>query len=441
VIPLRRNRDFLLLWSGEVVSTLGSQISLVAFPLLVLATTGSATRAGLVGFANQVPVLTFYLPAGLLVDRHDRRGIMIASSLIGALALASVPVALALGELPFGQIMIVAFLAGTRQVLYSVAEQGALPLVVSPSQVSDAIARNQARLEAATLAGPPLGGLLFGAARVLPFAFDSISYLFSALGAFLVRTPRQEAREPERRGALADIGEASRWFWSQSFLRASALAVAAANFMWMALEIVLIVRARQHGAPPAAVGVMIAGIGIGGLIGSLFAPTAARRLPAPVIVIGLFWVEAILLPLLALTRNPYLLGVIAAAVALGGPTWNAVVVAARLTLTPDRLRGRVNSVARLISGSMLALGALAGGLLAASAGTTAALLAVAAWQLLLALAAIASRSLRAGLPATHPRAQSPRPDGVIPRGDLNSDAAAARSATSRSAGSRPATEA
>jgi len=397
-VPLRRNRDFLLLWAGEVVSTLGSQISLVAFPLLVLATTHSPAKAGLVGFANQVPVLAFYLPAGLLVDRQDRRAIMITSSLAGALALASVPVGLALGDLAFGQIMIVAFLAGTRQVVYSVAEQGALPLVVSPSQVSEAIARNQARLEAATLAGPPLGGVLFGAARMLPFGFDSISYLFSALGAYLVRTPLQETREAKRRGALTDIGEALRWFWSQTFLRASALAVAAANFMWMALELVLIVRARQHGAAPSAVGVMIAGIGIGGLIGSLFAPAAARRLPAPLIVIGLFWVEAMLLPLLALTRDPYLLGIIAAAVALGGPTWNAVVVAARLTLTPDRIRGRVNSIARLISGSMLALGAFAGGLLAARAGTTDALLALAAWQLLLALAATTSRSLRTGLP-------------------------------------------
>jgi len=406
VVPLRRNRDFLILWVGEVVSTLGSQISLVAFPLLVLSTTHSPAKAGLVGFANQVPVLAFYLPAGLLVDRHDRRAIMIASSVVGALALASVPVSLALGDLPFGQIMIVAFLAGTRQVVYSVAEQGALPLVVSQSQVSEAIARNQARLEAATLAGPPLGGLLFGAARLLPFGVDSISYLFSALGVSLIRTALQETREAKRRRALTDIREAVRWFWSQTFLRDSALAVAAANFTWMALELVLIVRARQHGAAPSAVGVMIAGIGVGGLIGSLFAPAAARRLPAPLVVIGLFWVEAILLPLLALTRDPYLLGIIVAALALGGPTWNAVVVAARLTLTPDHLRGRVNSVARLISGSMLALGAFAGGLLTARVGTTDALLMLAAWQFLLALTAATSKSLRTGLPDTPTRRET-----------------------------------
>ena len=395
-VPLRHNRDFRLLWAGEVISTLGSQISLVAFPLLVLATTHSPVKAGLVGFANQLPVLALYLPAGVLVDRYDRRLIMVISSVIGALALATVPIALAAGTMSLAQIMIVAFLAGTRQVIYSVAEQGALPLVVSSGQVSEAIARNQARLEAATLAGPPLGGLLFGAARVLPFAFDSISYLFSALGASLVQTPLQETRDARRSTARWEIGEAIRWFWSQTFLRASAVAVAGANFIWMALEIVLIVRARQHGAAPAAVGVMVAGIGVGGLIGSMLAPSAARRLPEPIVVIGLFWVEAMLIPLLALTRNPYLLGVIVALIALGGPTWNAVVVAARLTLTPDRLRGRVNSAARLISGSMLALGTLVGGVLAEHPGTTAALLTLAGWQLTLAFCATATRSLRTG---------------------------------------------
>lgn len=92
-----------------------------------------------------------------------------------------------------------------------------------------------------------------------------------------------------------------------------------------------------------------------------------------------------------------------------GPAWNAVVVGARLTLTPDHLRGRVNSVARLISGSLLALGPLAAGLLSQSVGTTSALLVLAGWQLLLALAATVSKSLRSGLPEIKCPAQDRRP--------------------------------
>lgn len=100
------------MWVGDAVSAVGSQMSLVAFPLLVLATTHSPAKAGLVGFANQIPVLALYLPAGVLVDRRDRRAIMVASSVVGGLALASVPAALAVGALPFGQIMVVAFSLG-----------------------------------------------------------------------------------------------------------------------------------------------------------------------------------------------------------------------------------------------------------------------------------------------------------------------------------------
>jgi MFS family permease len=391
---LRHNRDFLLLWGGEVVSTVGSQISLVAFPVLVLATTHSPARAGLVGFANQVPVLALYLPAGVLADRVDRRIIMVASSLLGALALASVPIAMALGRLPFGQIMVVAFIAGVREILYSVAEQGALPLVVDEAQVTDAVTRNQARAEAATLAGPPLGGVLYGIARMLPFIVDAISYLFAALGALLVRTPLQEPRSAQREHPVREVQEALRWLWSQPFIRDSAFVVAAANFTAIAVELLLIVRAREGGASPAAIGVMLSMIGAGGLIGALIATRIVQRVPTKVVVVGLFWFETLLLLPLALTRNPYLLGLDAATAALAGPAWNAVVVGARLTMTPDHLRGRVISSARLISGSLLAIGPLAAGLLAEHIGTTDALLAFAGWQLLVAIAATSRRSLR-----------------------------------------------
>jgi MFS family permease len=393
-LPLRHNRDFLFLWGGEVISTLGSQISLIAFPLLVLATTHSAVRAGLVGFANQVPVLAFYLPAGVLVDRHDRRVIMAVSSVVGGLALASVPVAIAIGTISFAQILIVAALAGTRQVFYSVAEQGALPRVVDPSQLPEAVARNQARSEAATLIGPPLGGLLFGLARLLPFAVDAVSYLAAAAGALLVRGSLQDTRAVPRRQMRQEITEALQWFWSQSLIRTSAVAVAASNFTWMALELVIIVRARQDHASPTAVGLMVALIGIGGLAGSVIAPAAVRRLRAPFIVIGLFWFEAILIPLLALSANPFSLGAIMGLAAVGGPAWNAVIVGARLSLTPDQLRGRVISIARLTSGSMLALGPLIGGLLAQRLGTTTTILLLAGWQLLVALGSAATRPLR-----------------------------------------------
>jgi transmembrane secretion effector len=393
-VPLRRNRDFALLWSAQLVSMLGSQVSLVAFPLLVLALTGSPAKAGIVGFANTIPVLLFYLPAGVVVDRHDRRTLMAASSVIGAIALGSIPLVLALGHLAFAQIVVVAFVQGTVTAIFSLTEQGALPLVVDPSQVPEAVARNEARRTGAGVVGPPLGGVLFGIARVLPFLADALSYLVSAVGLMFVRTPLQEQRGLPPLRPLADIVEGVRALWALTFVRACALASAAANFIWGGVDIVLIVRAREHGASAPAVGVLFALMGVGGLLGALCAPAIGRRVAVPVIVIGAFWVEAAIVAGFALTRDPYVLGALAALAVFPSPAWAAVVVGRRLTLTPDRLRGRVNSVARLLATSMVPLGALVGGLLAAAAGTTATVLLFAAWQALVAAATLSARSLR-----------------------------------------------
>lgn len=296
-------------------------------------------------------------------------------------------------------------------MIYSVAEQGALPLVVSADQLSEAVIRNQARTEAAYLTGPPLGGLLFGIARVLPFVADASSYLIAALAARLVRTPLQEPRIGERRRVSTEMADGMRWLWSQSFLRASAFAVAAANFTVVALELVLIVRARHGGADPAAVGVMLALIGLGGLGGTVVASQITQHVSSQVIVIGLFWIETVLIIPLVLTRNPYLLGAIVGLAAIFAPAWNGVVVGARLRLTPDHLRGRVISAARLISGSLLALGPLIAGLLVQALGTTDTLVLLAGWQLLVALTATATKALRTGIALPENPAVEPATEG------------------------------
>jgi MFS family permease len=162
--PLRRNRDFILLWSGEALSQLGSQASTVAFPLLVLALTGSPAKAGFVGLAKWLPLAPAALPAGMLADRFDRKRLMISSDAIRALLLASIAVAVLAGRASFIEVAAVAFLDGCLFTVRYVCERGALAHVVEP-QLPDAVARNEARMFAANIVGPPLGGLLFAGCR------------------------------------------------------------------------------------------------------------------------------------------------------------------------------------------------------------------------------------------------------------------------------------
>src|SRR6185312_14123710 len=108
VTPLRKNRDFVLLQAGQMLSTLGSSASQIAYPLLVLALTHSPAKAGVVGFAAFAPYVAFGLLAGVAADRWNRRRVMIGMDAVRVLAMTSIVVALALGSLTFAQIAIVA---------------------------------------------------------------------------------------------------------------------------------------------------------------------------------------------------------------------------------------------------------------------------------------------------------------------------------------------
>src|SRR3989442_8879571 len=155
--PLRRNRDFILLWSGQAVSTIGTRVSSLAYPVLVLALTHSPAKAGFVGFAQTLPFLLFYLPAGALVDRWNRKRVMLVADAGRAFALGSIAVALALDRLTLTQIAVVAFLEGSLFVFFQLSESAALPHVVPREQLATALAQNQAREQGADLAGRPLG--------------------------------------------------------------------------------------------------------------------------------------------------------------------------------------------------------------------------------------------------------------------------------------------
>ncbi|MYW28596.1 MFS transporter, partial [Streptomyces sp. SID2119] len=177
--PLRRNRDFLLLWSGSAVAIIGSTASTVAYPLLVLAVTGSPSAAGVVGFVVLLPALIFQLPAGVLVDSWNRKRVMMWCDGLRAVGAASVVLALLLGELRLAHVMVVGFVEGTLTVLNGLASTAAVPNVVHPSQLSAALAGNEARGRAATMIGTPLGGILFGVGRAVPFVLETFAYLVS----------------------------------------------------------------------------------------------------------------------------------------------------------------------------------------------------------------------------------------------------------------------
>jgi len=392
--PLRRNRDFVLLWSGQVVSTVGTRVSSLAFPLLVLGLTGSPAQAGIVGFAQTLPYLVLYLPAGALVDRWDRKRIMLAADAGRAVALGSVAVVLVVAEPSMAQLIVVALVEGSLFVLFDLCESAALPQIVPQEQLPAAIAQNQARQQGAQLAGQPLGGLLFGLSRLLPFAFDAVSYAVSFASLLFVRPAFQERRERSGTHLVAELREGVTWLWGQPFLRTLVGLVAGSNFAFQALILVLIVRARELGASPALIGAMLACFGAAAILGSLAAPWMQRRLPASVVLVGALWLWAGLAAVLVLIHDPLALGVVAGVASFAGPPFNVVVGTYAYALVPDRLLGRVRGVALMVAWGALPLGSLAAGFLVERFGTGATLLVLAAVMLVVAVGATAFPVIR-----------------------------------------------
>ena len=396
--PLRANRDFQLLWAGQAVSVLGSRVSAIAYPLLVLALTGSPALTGLVGFVGSLPYIVFQLPAGAVADRLDRRRLMIGCDVGRAAALASIPTALALGRLTVGLVAAAAFVEGTLFVFFRLGEVAAIRAVVRPDQYTQALSQNEGRVRAATLLGQPIGGFLFALGAGAPFLADACSYLASLGTLLLIRSPFQEERAGgARHHVIAEVREGIAWLGQERFVLVTVLAAATTNLLFQALVLVIIVLERRRGAPPGLIGLILAGFGAGGVLGSLSATWLQRRLRPTAIVIGAVWVWALLTPLVAVVAQAALLTAVLAGLAFLGACWNVAVNTYYLAVVPDRLVGRVSSVGSLAAFGALPLGSLAGGLLLQAAGPLASAAAIAAAMLGVAVLTTLSRSVRQGV--------------------------------------------
>lgn len=391
--PLGRNRNFLLLESGQLLSTLGSQAASVAFPLLALALTHSPARAGLVGFVAILPFPLLLLPAGVLVDRLDRKRVMVVCDAARALAACSLGVALATGHGTYGHVLVVAFLESAFFAFFNLAELGALRAVVARAQLPEAMAWEQSRWGIVVLGGPPLGGFLFGVSRALPFVFDAVSYAFSTLSVLAIRLRFQEERTQPHGRLRDELVEGVRFLWAQPFLRTCALLFVGSNLIWNALFLVVVVAGRRQGLSGAEIGGVFALFGGAGVAGGIVAPRLQRRLSMRTIVVVPFWLALGVLLFVA-RPDAWLITAGLVPFALLNPALNATVIGYRTAVTPDRLQGRVNGVARMLSQVGAPLGPLlAGGLLTVMSARQAVLL-FAVGMLGLALAATLAPSMR-----------------------------------------------
>jgi MFS family permease len=367
---LFRHRDFRLLWGGETISEFGSQVSLLAIPLLAVRTLHATPfQMGLLTAASTAAFLIVGLPAGVWIDRTRRRWVMIAADLGRVVTIGSVPVAYVAGWLTLAQLFVVTLVSGILTVFFDVAYQSYLPALVGREHLVEGNAKLTGSAQVAAVAGPSIaGGLVQAVGSSAAVLVDSVSFLVSAGAVAAIRAPEPEPEVPEsgHRKLRHDIAEGLRFVFGNTLLRAIAATTATSNFfsgIAAAVEVVFLV--RQVHATPGVIGLLFTMGGVGGVLGAFAAGPLARRFGgARATVIGILGnVGGLLVPLTMPGPRLILFGAGLFFVSFSAVVYNVNQVSFRQRLCPDRLLGRMNASMRFVVWGVLPLGGLLGGVL------------------------------------------------------------------------------
>ena len=392
--PTRQSRslwhhpDFFKLWCAQTVSQFGTQISLLALPLVaVLHLNVNPFQFAVLGTVEFLPFVLISLPAGVWVDRLPRRPILIIADLGRGISLVSIPVAYLLDALTIWQLYAVGFINGVLTVFFDIAYQSYLPSLVDRGQINEGNAKLETSRSAAQIAGPGVaGGLIAVIGAPFSILVDSLSFIGSALYVFLIGKRELAAeRHPDKHGGSrrdmrAEIGEGLSYVLGHRYLRNIAACTSISNFFGsVAFSIFLLYVAREIGLSPGVIGLVLAVGNVGVLAGAILANPMARILGVgqtillSAIVVG---PSALLVPLAPREPGQLTIFMLAAAGFIGGfgtVVYNINQVSLRQALTPERMQGRMNATMRFIVWGTIPAGQILGGVIASAFGTAAAL--------------------------------------------------------------------
>lgn len=397
-----RFRRFLV---SAAAANLGDGLMTVALMWLASSITREPAAIALIGLANRLPWLLLSLPAGVIVDRVDRRRLIVgmdAVRCVTVLVLGLVVVAVQ-SDLPspaeladgaatpaaagvlIGLLALASLVLGCAEVLRDNAAQTLLPALVERPQLEKANARLwSAEISANQFVGPPLGGVLVGLAVALPFLLNagllglSAVLLLGMSGAYRARPavstgsagatgsegPAVAGSLPAARSWRADLAEGITWLWRHRLLRTLALMLGVMNLMGAAAfaTVVLFVQEVLGVLDGWAFGLVLTGSAIGSVVAGLVSERIVRRLsPGPTLLLAVAGM-GLGLAAAGLSSSPWLFWSIELATGLTVVLWNVVTVSLRQRIIPDHLLGRVNAAYRFFGWGMMALGAPLGAL-------------------------------------------------------------------------------
>lgn len=375
--PLRRNAQFQALWLGSSASTLGLAVTDIAYPLAILASTGSPGDAGLFAALQALGALLAGLPGGLLVDRISPRIVLVITEGCRAAVTAVVATGLAMGWLSLPGLLAAAVLLGIGQPVASAARMLLLRSVVPAEQLTSALTQDELRISGAALAGPPIGGglsALRALAHAVPFVFTACSFVLSLATALLIRPAPAEPGQPAATGqsgrpAAGPAGGQGKGMllgikviWANPMLRAATLLIAVVNTVGVGLDLVAVVLLRAQGVAPGIIGLSLAGAAAGGLAGTRLVRPLHRLQPG-VLLLGVCLALIPLCALLALPYGPWWTAALLFIAMLGVPALRVLADILILRPTPAEQRGRVVGAVMTLFSLGIPAGYAASGLL------------------------------------------------------------------------------
>jgi MFS family permease len=362
-VSLWRNRDYLLLWLGQAVSSLGTSCTQFAFPLLIVGLTRSIAAAGLAYSLGQLPYVLLSLPAGALVDRWPRKRVMLICTSCLMVCVASIPLALFLtsGPLRLLLLYVLAFSLGAISLFDELVELAARAWIVPKSQLPTAVAQNEVIVGSCALVGPALGSWLFSLSRLLPFVTDALSSLILLGSLLAIRSPMQDERGRERHHLFVEVREGLTWLWRHQVVCSLLLISSYINLTITASMLLVLDIVQQQHIPSVLYGLIVAAGGVGNLLGAVFCPPL-RRLRFGFILCGALSVFVVLWPLYGFITTPLLLGAVFAGIALADSVRAVFMDSYRFAVVPDALQGRISGLYRLLLFSVLTIGSSALGL-------------------------------------------------------------------------------
>ncbi len=354
------------------ISNVGDGMEHAAAPLLALSLTHDPRLIAGVSFATALPWLVLTLPAGVYIDRFNRKHLMVAVNAIRTVLYGLIAYSAWQGSLTIWSFMVILLGVGCCEVIFDMSAQAFLPAIVPPDLLEKANGRlYTAEVIANSFVGLPLGAWAFVAAVGIPFGANAASFALAALLVSTIHLPSkdQPAVNVQPQSFRADLAEGVKWLWANKLIRTLAIMLGITNMATMFGDAIFVKYAADElGVTGRGYGLLLSLMAIGSIVGGFVGDRIAKRLGPPLAMITSFGVFSTVGLIYFFMPHIWSVAIAVSVMGLAGTTWNIVTVSLRQRIIPAELFGRVNSVYRLIGTGSISLGALIGGQIAYTYG-------------------------------------------------------------------------